>query len=228
MTLDLARIQALCFDVDGTLNDTDDQFVEKAVPFFKALRWLLPRQDYLHAARRFVMWAEAPGNALIGLPDILGIDDELAKFFSWVSQKRKARIKHFRPIPGVVEMLAALEGKYPMCVVSARDEDSTREFLRQAGIEKYFICVAGALTCAHTKPYPDPVYWSAQKMGVNPAACLMIGDTTVDIRAGKAAGAQTVGVLCGFGERPELERKGANLILESTPALAKVLGEHAS
>ena len=36
----------------------------------------------------------------------------------------------------------------------------------------------------------------------------MIGDTTVDIRAGRSAGAQTVGVLCGFGEENELRRIG--------------------
>jgi len=225
MSLDLARIQALCFDVDGTLNDTDDQFVEQAAPFFKAIRWLLPQQDFQRAARRFVMWSEAPGNALIGLPDSLGIDDQLAKLASWLNQKKKATIHHFRPVPGVIEMLAALEGKFPMAVVSARDEVSTREFLRQAGIEKYFSCVAGALTCEHTKPYPDPIYWAAAKMSVKSENCLMIGDTTVDIRAGKAAGAQTVGVLCGFGERPELERLGANLILESTPELVGVLSK---
>jgi phosphoglycolate phosphatase len=51
----------------------------------------------------------------------------------------------------------------------------------------------------------------------------MIGDTTVDIRAGKSAGAQTVGVLCGFGEEAELKSWGADLVLESTAQLADVL-----
>ena len=60
-------------------------------------------------------------------------------------------------------------------------------------------------------------------MEVPPENCLMIGDTTVDIRAGKAAGAQTVGVLCGFGERAELERRETDLILETTSELANVL-----
>jgi HAD superfamily hydrolase (TIGR01549 family) len=224
MPINLSRVQALCFDVDGTLNDTDDQYVDQVTPFFKAIRFLLPAQDYKHAARRFVMWAEAPGNALIGAPDFLGIDQQLAKIVNWMNQRRKAQIKHFRPIVGVLEMLATLDGKYSMSIVSARDEESTREFLRQAGIEKYFICVAGALTCAHTKPYPDPIFWAAEKMGVKAENCLMIGDTTVDMRAGKAAGAQTVGVLCGFGERLELERKGADLILKSTPELVGLLG----
>ena len=223
MPLDFARIQALCFDVDGTLNDTDDQFVEQAEPFFKAARFLLPGQDYKRAARRFVMWAEAPGNLLIGVPDRLGFDDQLAELASWISQKHKATIKHFRPIAGVSEMLARLHTAYPLSVVSARDELSTREFLRQAGIEKYFTCVAGALTVKHTKPYPDPIYWAAQQMGVPSGNCLMIGDTTVDIRAGKSAGAQTVGVLCGFGEELELRRRGADEILETTPLLTEIL-----
>ena len=49
-----------------------------------------------------------------------------------------------------------------------------------------------------------------------PAACLMVGDTTVDIRMGRAAGAQTVGVLCGFGDERELSRAGADDILPET------------
>jgi phosphoglycolate phosphatase len=56
-------------------------------------------------------------------------------------------------------------------------------------------------------------------MGVDPEACLMIGDTTMDIRAGVSAGAQTVGVLCGFGQRDELKRAGADLILDTTSQL---------
>jgi len=226
MSLDISRIQALCFDVDGTLNDTDDQYMEQVAPFFKAVRFMLPGQDYYRAARRFVMWAEAPGNLLIGMPDRFGFDDELARLASWLSQNRKARIKHFRPIVGVQEMLIKLNEHYPLSVVSARDESSTREFLRQAGMEHLFVCVAGSLTVKHTKPYPDPIYWAAKQMNVQPGNCLMIGDTTVDMRAGKAAGAQTVGVLCGFGEESELRRTGADEILKTTYLLAdKLLGK---
>jgi N-acetyl-D-muramate 6-phosphate phosphatase len=51
----------------------------------------------------------------------------------------------------------------------------------------------------------------------------MIGDTTIDIRTGVSAGAQTVGVLCGFGTENELRRTGANLILRTTSDLLAVL-----
>jgi phosphoglycolate phosphatase-like HAD superfamily hydrolase len=47
----------------------------------------------------------------------------------------------------------------------------------------------------------------------------MIGDTVADILAGKNAGAQTVGVLCGFGKEKELRQAGADLIIKRTPDL---------
>jgi N-acetyl-D-muramate 6-phosphate phosphatase len=52
---------------------------------------------------------------------------------------------------------------------------------------------------------------------------LMVGDTTVDIHAGRSAGAQTAGVLCGFGEEKELRGAGADHILSTTADLRSLL-----
>ena len=218
MTLDLQRIRALCFDVDGTLSDTDDVYTQKVARFLP--RFLFHDPD--RAARRFVMWVESPGNALIGLPDIIGLDDELLGLWEWLNRHRPRPMKHFMMVPGIKEMLERLYGHYPMAVVSARDNRSTRDFLKQFELTDYFEVIVTAITAEHTKPYPDPILYAAEKMGVAPEACLMIGDTTVDIRAGKAAGAQTVGVLCGFGERAELERRKTDLILDTTADLTDI------
>ena len=219
MSLDLQRIHALCFDVDGTLSDTDDVYTKKVARY-------LPRflfRDPQRAARKFVMWIESPGNTLIGLPDIIGLDDEFLGLWEWLNRHRPRPMKHFMLVPGVKEMLERLHGKYPMAVVSARDDMSTRAFLKQFELTCYFDEIVTAITAEHTKPYPDPILYAAEKMGVPPENCLMIGDTTVDIRSGVAAGTQTVGVLCGFGEREELERRGTDLILENTSELADIL-----
>jgi len=108
-------------------------------------------------------------------------------------------------------------------VVSARDEQGTMRFLNQFDLAKYFDVVVTGQSAEHTKPYPDPILFAAKKLNVKPEECLMIGDTTVDMRVGKSAGAQTVGVLCGFGEEPELIKFGANLILKNTSELAETL-----
>ncbi len=219
MSLDLPRIRALCFDVDGTLSDTDDLYVQKTKRFLP--RFLFHNPE--HAARRFVMWAEAPGNNLLGLADTLGLDDEMAAIINWIYRNRKHQSEQFLLVPGVDKMLARLKGHYPMAVVTAREEHGTLAFLDQFDLTKYFDAIVTGLSAQHTKPYPDPILLAAKKMNVAPETCLMIGDTTVDMRAGKSAGAQTVGVLCGFGEAPELLRFGAGMILENTPLLADVL-----
>jgi HAD superfamily hydrolase (TIGR01549 family) len=222
MPLDLARIKALCFDVDGTLNDTDDQFAETVKTLLKPLG-LFPFVDRDRMARWFVTWAEAPSNALLGYADRIGIDDQMSALMEWLSRHHRRKQKIFQLITGVAEMLNRLDGRYPMSVVSARDEHTTRMFLEQFNLTGHFTCVVTAQTCQHTKPFPDPVLWAAGKMGIPPENCLMIGDTTVDIRAGRSAGAQTVGVLCGFGVEPELRRMGADEILKSTGDLGEIL-----
>lgn len=219
MTLDISRIKALCFDVDGTLSDTDDLYVHKVARFFPGFLF----KDPQHSARRFVMWVEAPGNALLGLTDTIGLDDEIIALIDWLSRHQRRSSKTFWLIPGVDEMLKQLKGRYPMSVVSARDEKGTMRFLEQFDLVKYFDAVITGQSAEHTKPYPDPILLAAQKMGVKPEECIMVGDTTVDMRAGKSAGAQTVGVLCGFGEEPELQKKGADKILDTTSDLIGLL-----
>jgi HAD superfamily hydrolase (TIGR01509 family) len=213
------RIKALCFDVDGTLSDTDDLYSRRVS------RWL-PRflfRDPDQIARRFVMWIESPGNALLSLADALGVDDEMAAIIDWMYRHRRLSSRRFLLVPGVNEMLRKLHGRYPMAVVSSRDERGTMSFLEQFDLTKFFDVIVTGLTVEHTKPYPDPVLFAARRMNVPPEDCVMIGDTTVDMRAGKTAGAQTVGVLCGFGEEAELRKMGANLILKTTSHLTEVL-----
>jgi len=219
VSLQKDRIRALCFDVDGTLSDTDDMVVNKVA---RMIPRFLFRNPY-YTARRLVMWVEAPGNALLGLTDTIGLDDEIIALINWLNRRSRDRAKHFMLVPGVDRMLERLHGTYPMNVVSARDERGTMAFLEQFNLVQYFDHVITALSAEHTKPYPDPILLAAELTGVAPEECLMVGDTTVDIRAGKAASAQTVGVLCGFGEREELVRKGADLILENTSLLADEL-----
>jgi HAD superfamily hydrolase (TIGR01549 family) len=213
------KVRALCFDVDGTLSDTDDLYTEKVAKY-------LPRflfKDPGHAARRFVMWSEAPGNALLGLADTLHLDGEMAALINWLNRHRRHSDKKFLLVPGVDAMLKQLHGRYPMSVVSARDEKGTMRFLEQFDLVRYFDAIITGRSAKYTKPYPDPVLLAAQKMNVPPENCLMIGDTTVDILAGKSAGAQTLGVLCGFGEEHELRQFGADEIVEDTTKLLEIL-----
>jgi HAD superfamily hydrolase (TIGR01549 family) len=223
MRLDVARIQALCFDVDGTLRDTDDALVADLTGWLKPVQYLYKPFNPQRFARRFVMAIENPGSYLYGIPDRLGIDGWLATMSDLIKVTGISRTGKYAIIPSVREMLVELHLHYPLSVVSARSERKTIEFLDNFELRSYFKAIATAQTVRHTKPYPDPIIWAAQQMDVPPQAILMVGDTTVDIRAGKAAGAQTAAVLCGFGEDEELRRAGADIILDNPAQLISIL-----
>lgn len=224
MPIDPTRVRALLFDVDGTLADTDDQMIASFDRRLGPLRRLFPKGD----ARPFLRWgamtAIAPVNTLVGIPDLLHLDQPLIVAANWVSDHIfRSAPAHFTLMPGVVALLSQLRARYPLGIVSARSERATRHFLRQHDLEPFFTVIAHAQSARYTKPHPDPIVWCADKLGVGPANCLMIGDTSVDIESARRAGAQSVGVLCGFGSRRALERAGADAILTQTAELADLL-----
>jgi len=224
MPLDLSKIQALCFDVDGTLRDTDDEYVDKFTRLFSPFFRLAPKKDPRIAARRIVMFLDTPINVIYTFLDWLHLDATVIRLLE------KLNDLHLRPskaqlplIPGTKPSLDALKDRFPMAVVSARGKAGTDEFLTHQKLTGHFLCIASGQTTTHTKPWPDPVLWAAGEMDIAPENCLMIGDTTVDMRSGKTAGAQTVGVLSGFGDKKELLRAGADLIVEDVAELTGIL-----
>lgn len=226
MPLDITRIHAICFDIDGTLRNTDDQYVLMLQKWLYYIRFLFTNHDYSLAARRIVMALEEPGNIFIQIPDRLGIDKPLSSIINFIDSKRNHKpTQNETIIPGVIRCLTYFYNHYPLSIVSARGELQTMRFLNQFGITSLFHCIATAQTMPHSKPFPDPLIWSSQQMGVSPEQCLMVGDTTIDIFTAKAAGAQSVGVLSGFGEEEELQRAGADLIIPSVVFLIHVLNE---
>jgi HAD superfamily hydrolase (TIGR01509 family) len=227
-SVEVSRVKGLLFNVDGTLRDTDDHMVERVIRLLKPFRWLFKNRNPQHFARWVVMGMETPANLIYGLADKLGLDGLFSKFYSQRAKRRHTKQpldRRFLIIDGVEDMLMQLTGRFIMGIVSARDASTTLYFLEHFDLQKYFSVVVTAQSCKHSKPYPDPVEFAAKALGLTPDTCIMIGDTTVDMRAGKAAGAQTIGVLCGFGTRRELIKTGANLIVQNTPDITALLIE---
>ena len=223
IAFDPHRIQALCFDLDGTLVDTDDAYVEWLTARFRPLARLVSPGVARRWARRMILAAETPANFLLGTPDFFGLDNALGPLLDRRRPRPQDLARRFRLVPGVRPALDRLGARYPMAIISARELTTVHAFLDAFGLRSMFPCVAAARTVARMKPHPAPVLWAAAQMGVHPQACAMVGDTVVDVRAGRAAGALTIAVLCGFGERGELERAGPDLILDTTADLAEVL-----
>lgn len=217
MSFDPARVRAVCFDLDGTLNDADDAAVDRLA------RWLPGHDKKL--ARRVVMGVESPATSAFILLDKIGLSRPMMGLLNRYYQSRmNDKTLRYAAVPNTMEAVRVLAHRYKLALVSSRWEATALRFLDDHHIRQHFACVATALTCQHTKPYPDPVLWAVKQMGLRPDECLMVGDTTVDMRAGKTAGAQCAGVLCGFGTKDELTRAGADVILKTTADLPALFG----
>ena len=237
--LDLARVDALVFDIDGTLADTDDHLVAQLARALDRLPFVSGRRA-TSLARRIVMGAETPVNAAYGAIDRWGLDDELAALKRLLARAKDQRQRAERHppeaadevphdmVPGVEQMLHELARRYPMSAISTGSELRVRAFLEHYGALRHFSAVAGAQTTPRMKPYPDPLLYVAEAMAVAPERCLVVGDTTVDMQTARAGGAQAVGVLCGFGTEDELRREGADEILATTSDLVGLLAPAAS
>ena len=217
LTAGISTLEAVLFDLDGTLIDTDDMVVERLARRFKPFfgRRASP------VARWLLMRAETPGTALVSALDSVGLDEQ---FMTLTDRLRRRRgvypAGEFRLISGVAEMIPILSQKYKLGLVTIRSRYHIERFFEQfPAIAAEIQTTIGLQDTRRLKPDPSPVLLAADRLDVPVSNCLMVGDTAVDIKAGRRAGAWTAGVLCGFGRRHELERNGADLILESTSDL---------
>lgn len=205
-------IEAWFFDLDGTLMDTDDQTVAHLA---HRLRFIgSHRAEEL--ARRAVMFSETPLNGLITMLDVVGLDP-LFFFLRQIISGQEPPL--FPIIAGSARLLRHLSQRAAVGVVTTRSKTAATAFLRQHELAELFDVVVTRESTPHLKPHPQPVHHAATQLGLSPEQCAMVGDTPVDILAARRAGAWAVGVLCGFGERYELERAGAHLILPVTSDL---------
>ena len=121
-------------------------------------------------------------------------------------------------VAGAPDVLRALAQRYRVGIVSSRSADDAAAFLAQFGLADPVGAVITRENTKRLKPHPAPIRLAAEKLGVPVEQCVMVGDTNVDVRAAKIAGALAVAVLCGFGERGDFGE--ADLILGSTSELA--------
>ncbi|MBW7920899.1 MAG: HAD family hydrolase [Rubellimicrobium sp.] len=110
-----------------------------------------------------------------------------------------------QPMPGLAGVLGTLRARGLRLGVATNDSEApARAHLREAGVEADFDFIAGFDSGHGGKPGPGQLLAFADATGLDPAACAMVGDSLHDLRAGRAAGMLTIGVLSGLAAREVL------------------------
>lgn len=100
--------------------------------------------------------------------------------------------------PGIVEMIAAVrERGVPMGIVSSKARVAAQPTFDRFGLDAGMATVVLHDDTPRHKPLPDPLLFAATRVGVPPAACWYLGDSTHDMEAARAAGMVAVGAAWG-------------------------------
>jgi HAD superfamily hydrolase (TIGR01509 family) len=210
------------FDLDGTLVDSVYQHV---LAWQEALELGGIELAVWRIHRRIGMSGGLFVGALLretGQP----VDAELiARLQQAHTEAYRRRAGELRLLPGARELLARLTGTgVPWAVATSGEMAAARPALELLGVPAG-VPVVTRDQVAHAKPDPDLFLAAAERLGVDVADTVVVGDSVWDLLAARRARALGIGVLSGGYGREELERAGAYRVYEDPADLLAHLDE---
>ncbi len=150
-----------------------------------------------------------------------------SNYWSMVDERiRKSYPTELKAIAGVLEVVQKL--KLPKCVASSSEPDWLEIKLRLTGLEPYFLGATfhGQLV-KRSKPEPDIFLHAIETMGWTAQDCLVIEDSELGVKAGRAAGALVCGFLGGAhiqkGHADKLLNAGADFVVSDITKLLRLV-----
>ena len=218
-------VDAVIFDMDGTLIDSIDIY-------FEIVEITLKRLELPQVSRTKILDAAETGdfNWDLVLPDeVKNKKDEIIAA-AWeiinevAPQMFEENLELIRGADNILQNISSGIPKIGLVTSTQRQYLKIKmRPLKSAGVEKLFDVIITSDDVPNRKPDPDPLIECAKRLDVNPNKCVYVGDTRTDMQAGKAAGMRTVGVLTGFDEYEILEKENPDAIMESVRTLLEVI-----
>ncbi len=210
-------VKGILFDMDGTILDTKPAYIAAAQAAFKTLEFGPPSVSVaLEIPKRIEQRQSLPDAVRVSRQKFLKV--YLQAFYLTAASKTK-------PFPDVSKTLDKLSLKAKMAIITMRFIPSYAVLaeLRQFDLDKYFNHVVTALDTQKPKPSPEALIKAVKAMDVDMCACVIVGDSVVDVTAGKNAGARTVAVLTGLYDREELAAATPDFLINDVSELPKLL-----
>ena len=216
-----AALQAVLFDLDGTLIDSAPDLAGAANDM-RAARGL-PALPY--ALRRPMVGSGARG--MVGQAFDVDPDDErFSALRDEFLQRYEARMtRETKAFPEVLTLLDALDQRrLPWGIVTNKAARYSEPLVAALGLAQRAQVLICGDTTPHAKPHPAPLLEAARRMGMAPTACAYVGDDQRDVQAGDAAGMVTIAVAWGYlGLGDAIEAWGATHVIQSAGELLKRL-----
>lgn len=188
-------IQAVIFDMDGVLVDTEEFICEAAMNYFAELGVQVQADDFLE----FVGTGE--NRYIGGVAEKYGVKIDIGQAKKRVYEIYDTIVRgRIQPLDGVMDFLATCKEKnLKTAVATSADRTKMDINLREMGLSEadFDVCING-LEVEHKKPHPEIFLTAAHKMNIPPANCLVVEDAITGVEAGKAAGCKVLALMTSF------------------------------
>jgi beta-phosphoglucomutase len=188
-------LQAVLFDMDGVLVDSEEFICKAAVIMFREKGLSVKEKDFIP----FIGMGE---NRYLG-----GVAEKYNFPFDLVRDKKRtyqiyAEITKgkLKPLPGVPEFIKKCKEKgLKIAVATSADETKMLTNLSEIGISaSTFDATVNGLEVERKKPFPDIYLEAARRLNVNPKNCLVVEDALSGEKAGKSAGCRVLAITGSF------------------------------
>jgi len=210
-------VKLIIFDLDGTLLDSKKDIVVAVNETLKHLG--LPKKSeklvtsYIGwGSNKLLVDALGPGNQRF-------LDEAVSFYWKYYSRHELDNTKVCRGAKGILEHFKSKT----MAVISNKQRVFVMRQLKALGISRYFKQVLGGDDAKCAKPSPCPVNDMMKKFKAKKEETIIVGDMSLDIETGKAAGIHTCAVLGGIGDKGELLSAKPDFVISKLIQLKTVI-----
>lgn len=216
LELNLPRIDACLFDMDGTLWDTE-RVTEQAIA--QLLReWRLDVNSVDLLTFHGIKWSRIGQLLEDQFPALKGRDTtaQIESRFEQIQQTRPAPM-----IPGAVAAFRAAATALPRttAIVTGSDGSAVEAFLDLTDLRQACATYTSADMYEHSKPHPQSYLITADRLGVEPAHCLVFEDSEAGMTAAAAAGMYCIVISGGHAQRTATGQAKAAAVIDDFNSL---------
>ncbi len=195
----MGSIQAVIFDLDGTLVDSLDDIAAALGAALGDVGLAAPPVELVRG------WIGNGAHSLVRCA-VDGRADVDAVLASFRDRYRASPVVHSRLYDGLPAALDALAAPgRSFAVLSNKPHELTRVITDRLLAAWPFAAVFGQRPGVPLKPDPTAALIAAEELGVAPARCAFVGDSAIDVETARGAGMRAIAVSWGFRDRAELE-----------------------